>query len=105
MNALDWLMSPISGATDHDLSSGTYLHGRLMVLAWGILVPVAILLSRFYKVTPGQEARSEHAHPDTPARKSHATTPAGRVHRGAAKPAERSGAFMIPDRSVLPDSL
>ena len=55
MNALDWLMSPISGATDHDLSSGTYLHGRLMVLAWGILVPVGILLSRFYKVTPGQD--------------------------------------------------
>jgi len=53
--ALEWLLSPISGATDHDPSSGTYLHGRLMVLAWGFLVPVGILLSRFYKVTPGQD--------------------------------------------------
>ncbi len=53
--AFAWLMSPISGAADHRISTGTSLHGRLMVLAWGILVPVAILLSRFYKVTPGQD--------------------------------------------------
>jgi len=54
-HALDWLLSPISGAADHDPSTGTYLHGRLMVLAWGIMVPVGTLLSRFYKVTPGQD--------------------------------------------------
>jgi hypothetical protein len=52
---LDWLLSPISGAVDHRISVGTYLHGRLMVLAWGIFVPVSILLARFYKVTPGQD--------------------------------------------------
>ena len=52
---LDWLMSPISGAAEHHISTATSLHGRLMVLAWGILVPVGIVLSRFYKVTPGQD--------------------------------------------------
>jgi hypothetical protein len=50
-----WLMSPISGAGTHFVMTGTALHGRLMVIAWGMLVPVGILLSRFYKVTPGQD--------------------------------------------------
>ncbi len=53
--AWGWLMSPISGSSHHFVSAGTAFHGRLMVLARGILVPVGILLSRFYKVTPGQD--------------------------------------------------
>lgn len=51
----DWLMSPLSGAAEHQLRTGTYLHGRLMVLAWGFFAPVAIVLARFYKVTPRQD--------------------------------------------------
>lgn len=37
-----------------ELDMLTAWHGRLMVLAWGFAVPVAILLARFYKVMPGQ---------------------------------------------------
>lgn len=53
--ALQWLMSPLSGSTVHVVDFGTSWHGRLMVLGWGILLPVGILLGRFYKVTPGQD--------------------------------------------------
>ena len=55
LQAWNWLMSPISGSLHHFVPTGTALHGRLMVIAWGALVPVGILLSRFYKVTPGQD--------------------------------------------------
>jgi hypothetical protein len=51
----DWLMSPLSGSVHHFVPTGTAFHGRLMVLAWGFMVPVGILLSRFYKVTPEQD--------------------------------------------------
>ena len=50
-----WLMSPISGASVHVVDFGTSWHARLMVLGWAILLPVGILLVRFYKVTPGQD--------------------------------------------------
>ena len=53
--AWGWLMSPISGSSHHFVMTGTAFHGRLMVLAWGILVPAGIVLSRFFKVTPGQD--------------------------------------------------
>lgn len=49
-----WLVTPISGAVQHALDPRVAWHGRLMVLAWVILVPIAILLARFYKVTPRQ---------------------------------------------------
>jgi hypothetical protein len=51
----DALMAPISGATEHFVDPWVSLHGRLMVLAWGIFLPVAIILARFYKVTPRQD--------------------------------------------------
>lgn len=55
VRAWNWFMSPISGSSKHFVMTGTAFHGRLMVIAWGIFVPVGILLSRFYKVTPGQD--------------------------------------------------
>lgn len=30
-------------------------HGRLMVLAWAVLIPIGILLARYFKVLPGQD--------------------------------------------------
>ena len=49
-----WLESPMSGATAHWISPAMSWHGRIMVLAWGLLVPMAVLMARYFKVMPGQ---------------------------------------------------
>lgn len=53
--ALAWLAAPISGATEHVIAPAVAWHARLMVAAWAIAVPLAILIARFYKVTPRQK--------------------------------------------------
>jgi hypothetical protein len=50
----DWLLTPLSGATDHQLAPWAYWHARCMVLAWAVLVPAGALAARFFKVTPRQ---------------------------------------------------
>lgn len=50
-----WLGTPISGAAEHVISPAVAWHARLMVAAWAIAVPLAILIARFYKVTPRQK--------------------------------------------------
>lgn len=52
--AMDWLLTPISGASEHAIASSIAWHGRLMAVAWAILMPVAFVIARFYKITPGQ---------------------------------------------------
>ncbi len=52
--AWQWLLLPVSGAADHVLAPTVAWHGRLMVFAWSIAVPVAVILARFFKVTPSQ---------------------------------------------------
>ena len=52
---LGWLLLPWSGATDHAIAGAVAWHGRLMVLAWGLAAPVAILLARYAKIMPGQD--------------------------------------------------
>lgn len=52
---LSWLTLPWSGASDHVLAAAITWHARMMVLAWGVAVPVALLLARYYKVTPQQD--------------------------------------------------
>lgn len=52
---LGWLVLPWSGASDHAIAPAVAWHGRMMVLAWGGAVPVAILLARYYKITSGQD--------------------------------------------------
>ena len=54
MELLDWLLLPLGGAADHVVEPRVSWHGRFMVLAWGVVVPVAVLLARFFKVTPRQ---------------------------------------------------
>lgn len=49
-----WLVHPLSSAENHVISLPVAWHGRLMVLAWAVLVPAGVLVARFYKVTPGQ---------------------------------------------------
>jgi hypothetical protein len=52
---LSWLMTPLSGATAHDIANWTAWHARLMVLSWGILMPIGVFAARFYKVLPKQD--------------------------------------------------
>lgn len=53
--AIEWLAAPVSGAAAHYVEPWVSLHGRLMVFAWAILMPVGIVIARFYKVTPSQD--------------------------------------------------
>ena len=52
---LNWLMTPLSGASAHEVPNLLSWHGRLMVLSWGFALPVSILIARFFKVTRGQK--------------------------------------------------
>lgn len=49
-----WLSLPVSGTVDHVLAPQVSWHGRVMVFAWSIAVPIAVVLARFFKVTPSQ---------------------------------------------------
>ncbi len=51
---LAWWQTPISGSATHHIEMTVAWHARLMVLAWGILIPAATLVARFFKVTPLQ---------------------------------------------------
>jgi hypothetical protein len=51
---LDWLMLSLSGSSSHELAPWTVWHARTMVLAWGVLLPVGVLLARYFKVWPNQ---------------------------------------------------
>jgi hypothetical protein len=51
---LDWLLTPLSGAADHHLAPWAYWHARLMVVGWGVLLPLGALMARYFKVMPGQ---------------------------------------------------
>lgn len=49
-----WWSRAIDGG-DHGVpASFIAWHARLMVLAWSLLIPVGIVVARFYKVTPAQ---------------------------------------------------
>ncbi len=54
-NGWNWLLTPINGAQGHHIPNAVAWHGRLMVLAWAILMPAAFVVARFYKITPGQD--------------------------------------------------
>jgi hypothetical protein len=52
---LDWWQAPLSGAATHAVAPDVAWHARLMVLAWGLMIPVGVLWARFWKVMPGQD--------------------------------------------------
>jgi hypothetical protein len=54
-NLVDILSQPFSGAATHHIAPGVAWHGRLMVIAWLFIMPLIVLIARFYKVTPGQD--------------------------------------------------
>jgi hypothetical protein len=49
-----WLQTPFSNAATHHLDPAAAWHGRLMVLAWAFLMPLAVVIARFFKITPRQ---------------------------------------------------
>jgi hypothetical protein len=48
------LSLPISGSEMHVIAPWAYWHARFMVLSWGVLLPIGVLIARFYKITPSQ---------------------------------------------------
>ena len=40
---IDWWLAPLSGAATHAIAPWAAWHSRLMVLAWGVLVPLGVL--------------------------------------------------------------
>jgi hypothetical protein len=52
---IDWLLAPIDPSRVHDVGVLLSWHGRLMVLAWAVLVPTGILAARYFKIWPGQD--------------------------------------------------
>ncbi|MEL6298465.1 MAG: cytochrome b561 domain-containing protein [Pseudomonadota bacterium] len=52
---LAWALAPIDPGRPHDVGFETAWHGRLMVLAWGVLLPAGIIAARFFKVMPRQD--------------------------------------------------
>jgi hypothetical protein len=58
-----WFVAPVSGAANHYIAPTVAWHGRLMVLAWAVFLPPAIVVPRFFKVTPGQDWPREVGNP------------------------------------------
>jgi hypothetical protein len=52
---IEWLLLPCDAGRPHDVGAGVAWHGRLMVIAWGVLIPTGIFVARFFKVTPRQD--------------------------------------------------
>jgi hypothetical protein len=50
-----WLVAPIDASRPHELSEALAWHGRLMTIAWGVLVPLGVVMARYLKVTPRQD--------------------------------------------------
>ena len=48
------LLQPIDASRPHDVSELVAWHGRVMVLAWGLMAPVAVLAARYFKILPWQ---------------------------------------------------
>ncbi|ABG33189.1 cytochrome B [Roseobacter denitrificans] len=51
----DWLLAPIDPTRVHDVGFAVSWHARTMVIAWGVIAPLAVLIARFFKVLPGQD--------------------------------------------------
>ncbi|MEM6373716.1 MAG: cytochrome b561 domain-containing protein [Pseudomonadota bacterium] len=49
-----WLFSTIDPTAPHAVGFAVSWHGRFMVLAWGVLAPLAVVFARYFKVMPGQ---------------------------------------------------
>ena len=55
----EWLLAPVDPARVHDVGFLLSWHARLMVLGWAVLVPLGILIARYFKITPRQDWPNE----------------------------------------------
>lgn len=51
---VDWLMTPIDISREHSIGVMISWHARLMILAWGVIVPTGVFITRYLKILPGQ---------------------------------------------------
>lgn len=54
IHIIQWINQPIDHTRPHDIEPYIAWHARFMVLAWGVLLPLGILIARFFKITPKQ---------------------------------------------------
>ncbi|MEM7021533.1 MAG: cytochrome b561 domain-containing protein [Pseudomonadota bacterium] len=52
---VEWLLGPIDPGRAHEVGLNIAWHGRLMVLAWGFLIPLGVITARFAKIAPWQD--------------------------------------------------
>jgi len=52
---LEWLLAGIDVERAHSLNSVLAWHARIMFFGWAVLVPVIVLLTRFFKILPNQD--------------------------------------------------
>ncbi len=52
---LVWFLTPVSGSSHHEIMPWASWHARLMVVGWAVLLPVGVLVARFFKVMPQQD--------------------------------------------------
>jgi hypothetical protein len=52
---IEWLLLPIDLTRAHQISDAVAWHGRMMVGAWGVAVPLGVLAARFFKILPWQD--------------------------------------------------
>ena len=50
-----WPFVSLSGAPHPALAVAAAWHARLMVLSWSLLLPLGMLIARFFKIWPGQD--------------------------------------------------
>jgi len=51
----EWVFAPIDPSREHDIAGLSSWHARFMIAAWVILIPLGVLLARFFKIWPGQD--------------------------------------------------
>jgi hypothetical protein len=50
-----WLLASLSGALHPEIPGAVAWHARLMVLSWSVLLPLGMLIARYFKIWPGQD--------------------------------------------------
>jgi hypothetical protein len=43
---IEWLLAPVDPLRAHDVGLAVAWHGRLMVAAWGVLLPLGVATAR-----------------------------------------------------------
>lgn len=56
---LEWLSTGIDPTRPHELTAVVAWHARVMFFSWGVLVPIAILVARYFKILPNQNFPQE----------------------------------------------